>query len=167
MVTLWLDNNYFTSFPKKEFAPLKSLNNLDLRGNRIKNITADSFENLKSIKYLYLQSTQIEELPKDVFIHLKSLISLSLSYNKLKVIHSLGFLPNLTEIELSDNQIQAVDEKFIDNTGVNKLTFGGNLCANFVITDNSASRALMRSGLQDCFDKYNEVYFHGEYLDMN
>ncbi|KAL7043456.1 hypothetical protein ACKWTF_001514 [Chironomus riparius] len=158
LITLWLDNNYFTSFPKKEFAPLNSLNNLDLRGNRIRNITDDSFENLKSIKYLYLQSTQIEELPKNVFRHLKSLSTLSLSYNKLKVIHSLGFLPNLTEIELSDNQLQAVDEKLIDNTGVNRFSFGGNLCANFVITDNSASRALLRSGLQNCFNKYNQEY---------
>ena len=109
---------------------------------------------LRNLTSLYLYSIQIEELPKDVFSSLKSLAWIRLDGNNLKVIHgdSFGILPNLTEVYLYNNQIDAIHEKFIDNTGVWRLDMRNNICVSIIET--SASREPMRSRLQKCFENY-------------
>ena len=76
--------------------------------------------------------------------------------NQLKVIHSESFgnLLNLSEAYLYDNQIDAIDEAFINNTGITQLDVRNNKCANTTIFDSSASRQTMRTELAKCFENY-------------
>jgi len=160
LVTLWFDYNRISNPPKNVFDPLENLRELDLRGNQIKNLKVRWFEKLENLKNLYLVSNQIEELPKNVFSPLKNMDLLDLYNNKLKTIHanSFGILPNLTTINMMFNFIDAVDERFIDNTGVISLNMQNNNCANVFIFDDSTSRETMRNDLQNCFNNYNILY---------
>ena len=158
LITLWLDINKITDLPENIFISLRNLDRLDLQNNQIKNLRTKWFENLENLNYLVLSNNQIEELPRNVFSSLKKLPIIFLHHNELKVIHSFGILPNLTEVLLYINQINALDEKFIDNIGVELLDVRLNLCANVNIFDNSTSKQSMRSKLQKCFDNYKVLY---------
>jgi len=157
---LWLYRNKITDLPENIFHSLTNLTILDMDNNQIKNLSSEWFKNLHKLYILYLFANQIEELPKNVFSSLKELTLISLGRNKLKVIHSdsFGISPNLTEVYFGDNQINAIDVRFIDNTGVQQLDMTNNSCANANIFDNSTSRQSMRNTLQTCFNNYKTLY---------
>jgi len=157
---LRIDLNKITDLPENIFHSLTNLTRLDMDNNQIKNLGSEWFKNLHKLNILYLYSNQIEELPKNVFRSLKELNAIRLYNNKFKVVHSdsFGISPNLTEVYFGNNQINAIDERFIDNTGVEWLQMYGNLCANTDIFDSSESRESMRNKLQTCFNNYKALY---------
>lgn len=132
---------------------------LNLYSNKINEIHEKTFERNEKLSVLYLYSNQLEELPQNLFSPLKDLKTLWIDRNKLKVISSSSFSihPKLTRFDAEYNQINAIDEKFIDNVAVTRLDMSGNVCANTVITDNSASRDSMRAALRVCFENYQKL----------
>ena len=55
------------------------------------------------------------------------------------------------------NQIDGIDERFIDNTGIDRFDVRFNLCVNKSIVDTSVSREAMRTNLQLCFENYEKI----------
>ena len=118
-----------------------------------------------------MQNNQIADLPKNVFRTLKHAPTLYLTNNKLEVFHAFGFSSILTTVNLNNNQIEAFDQNFIDDTGVTLLIMRNNLCANVSINDTSPSRLQMRMLLVKCFDNYlnlvpgeSQNFFHNFFL---
>jgi len=91
-----------------------------------------------------------------MFDPLVQLKYLYLNNNQLKVIHSESFgnLSNLTEAYFYNNQIDAIDEAFINNTGITRMDVRNNTCANVNILDTTPSRDSMRAALAKCFENW-------------
>jgi len=56
----------------------------------------------------------------------------------------------LTIIDLSDNKINAIDERLIDNSAVNVLNMNYNICSK----ENIQERDQMKQKLKKCFENY-------------
>jgi hypothetical protein len=67
-------------------------------------------------------------------------------------------MPTLRNINLSGNRIDAIDENFIDFTGVNFLSVIGNVCVSRSITDTSVTRTVLRIELSVCIRNYNALF---------
>jgi len=159
LTRLSLSANKLSDLPKNIFNSLQSLTILILEFNQFKNIRIEWFLPLGNLKSLWLDYNQIEELPRNIFIPLKNLNMINLNENKFKVIQSDPFrgVANLKEIRIENNKIEAIDESFIDNTGVQRLQIGNNLCVSRNIFDNSTSRMSMRLALQTCFENFEDL----------
>ena len=153
-----LNSNVIIAPSQNVFKQLNSLTNLDLNNNKII-ITRFQplwFEPLENLQELLLSQNKASELPRNMFSSLKKLVKLDLSFNNLKLIrsNSFGTLPNLSSISLKANQVEAIDEKIIDNTGLSNLNMLVNVCSSWNIEDTTASREEMRNKLTHCIDKY-------------
>ena len=159
LLRLGLSVNKISDLPENVFDSLENLDFMGLYGNQIKSLRVGWFEKLEKLTRLNLDSNQIEELPEGVFRSLKKLEKISLDRNDLRIIHadSFGISPNLNEVSLDNNQIYAIDERFIDNTGVQRLNMQNNECRRFDIFDDSPSRELLRNQLQRCFESYKNL----------
>ena len=89
-----------------------------------------------------------------------NLKEIALDQNKFKVINSdwFGILPNLESIYLIMNQIYAIDEKLLNNTGVTNIDMRRNICADKNILDPSDSKEIMRLELRQCFENYENLF---------
>jgi len=149
---LALDGNQISEIPSKCFASLRNLEQLWLYQNRIKTLNSDNFDGLQNLQVLSLYSNEISDLPVGVFTPLKSLQELYLRNNKLTTIHSdsFGIHNKLTIVWLQDNRINAIDEKFIDNTAISTLNMINNICSKLHMT----SKNEIKPNLKKCFDNY-------------
>ncbi|CAG9798423.1 unnamed protein product [Chironomus riparius] len=120
----------------------------------VPSIICDKFQNSINVE---LYSVGIKTIDDKAFKN--SLNVIYLHNNKLKITQSDPFrsLFKLKTIYLQQNQIEAIDEKVIDNTGVQRLDITNNLCANQNIFDNSTSRMSMRLALLNCFKKFDDL----------
>ena len=133
---LYLDGNNLKTIQAGAFSKQQHLTLLDLKENKLDNISAETFRGLGSltslrldhnklqkiypggfsfmpmIEYIDLSFNEISDLEEGAFDRLDHLKTLLLNGNKLKRIHSgtLGNLMSLTRLELASNQIQAIDE---------------------------------------------------------
>lgn len=153
---LELNRNGITDLPENIFKSLGKLKSLDLERNSIKELKVKWFENLDNLEVLQLNFNQIKELPLYVFSKLKYITKILLSNNNLEVIHSrsFGIHTELKSIHLQNDEIVAIDEKLIDNTGIMELKMTNNTCFNSDIIDNAPSRENMRMKLRKCFENY-------------
>jgi len=149
---LRLDGNQIAEIPSKCFASLRNLEKLLLDENRIKTLNSDSFDGLQNLQVLNVGNNEISNLPVGVFTPLKNLQELSLSDNKLTTIHSdsFGVHNQLTKVNLEHNKINAIDEKFIDNTAVSSLNVERNICSQL----NTGTRSEIKPNLKKCFNNY-------------
>jgi len=155
--TIYLHGNQLTEMPDNIFQPLTNLTTLYLADNHIQNLKSKWFETLGALSHLDLSNSNLTgELPRNLFGSLKNINYIGLRSSKIKVIHADTFGESLfiPQIDLSYNKIYAVDEKFIENTGPSSLSFNGNICADFGISDNTMSRKKMKEALKDCFEYY-------------
>ena len=157
LVILDIGVNKISDLPQNIFSSLKRLHSLSLPSNQIKNLRIEWF--LENLNSLNLGGNLVEELPRNIFMSLKNLNRLHFYSNKFKVIHSGSFrgLSNLKTIDFDNNQIQAIDEEFIDHTGVERLDMINNFCVNQRIFDNSTTRMSMRLALQNCFKNFDDL----------
>jgi Leucine-rich repeat (LRR) protein len=155
---LRLDGNQISEIPSKCFTSLKNLEKLWIFENRITILNSDSFDGLQSLQILSLYTNEISDLPVGVFGQLKNLQELSLRNNQLTTIHSdsFGVHIQLTTIRLDNNKINAIDEKFIDNTAVSFLNMTNNICSQTV----SKSKEQVRDNLRNCFTNYQPRQVH-------
>ena len=156
---LSLNENDIFDLPENIFQSQENLEELLLSKNKINNLRHKWFTNMKKLKKLNFNNNRIYELPKDIFTPLMSLETIELSNNKIKVIssNSFGILPKLTAINLYLNKINAIDEQFIDNTGVVDINLYGSKCYNTDFFDNSTTRDALFLELQNCFKNYEII----------
>ena len=133
---LYLDGNNLKTIQAGAFSKQQHLTLLDLKENKLDNISAETFRGLGSLTSLRLDHNKLQkiyrggfsfmpmiecidlsfnkisDLEEGAFDRLDHLKTLLLNGNKLKRIHSgtLGNLMSLTRLELASNQIQAIDE---------------------------------------------------------
>jgi len=146
-----LSSNPFIFLPPNIFKPLRKLKGLYLDSINLK-INPKWFKDFKRLIWLSLKNNKISDLPQNIFSSLKSLSSLDLSSNQLTVIHSDSFFmhPSLETVYLYNNSINAIDEKFIDNTGSYWIDMRLNNCNQEWIT----KRNEVKDKLAMCFNNY-------------
>ena len=107
-----------------------------------------------------LSGNKISKLSKNIFGHLESLEDLDLSLNQLTVIHSDSFWIHrkLVVVNFENNTINAIDERFINNTEIGDLNMKGNVCRR----DKINTRIQMKRALKDCFENYQPRKSQGE-----
>jgi len=153
---LALDGNHLSEIPSKSFTSLISLEILWLYETKLKTLNFDSFDGLQNLQTLELQGNEISDLPVGVFTQLKNLQELELNSNKLTTIRSdsFGVHNQLTKVYLQDNKINAIDEKFIDNTAVSSLNMTNNICSQL----DTETRSEIKPNLKKCFDNYQPCF---------
>jgi len=152
--------NRISNMTRTIFFPLSDMKILILEQNDLTFLNPDWFARQWQLTFLNLQFNRIEELPRGVFGNMTVLEQLNLNNNRLKVIHSnsFGIHLMLTNASFVNNQINAIDERFIDNTGLTNIDMRGNSCANQNIIDNTPSRESMKAALRHCFQNYEDLY---------
>jgi len=151
---LFLEQNEISCLPSNIFKSLTKLQWLYLYRNKIQSLNPKWFENLQSLEVLDLSDNEIQDLPKNVFSRLENLVGLELNGNQLKTIHSdsFGIHRKLNYIYLTNNKINAIDEKLIDNTAVKELDMRKNVCSKQNIT----VRNKVKEKLSNCFSIYQQ-----------
>lgn len=149
---LGLDKNQFTEIPSKCFITLQNLEKLRFYKNKIQTLQSDSFDGLQNLHSFKLESNEISDLPAGVFTPMINLKQFELSDNKLTIIHSdsFGIHNQFTLLSLKDNQINAIDPKFIDNTAIIGLDMRNNICSHLQVFKKNE----IKLSLKKCFDNY-------------
>ncbi|KAJ3612098.1 hypothetical protein NHX12_020375 [Muraenolepis orangiensis] len=108
--TVQLANNRIARIRPEQLEPLLALETLDLSGNNVVDIRADSFP-LLPLRNLILNANRISSLEPGCFVNLSSTLQvLKLNRNRLSTIPAKIFqLPNLLHLELSRNRIRKVE----------------------------------------------------------
>jgi len=159
LTSINLQHNKITNSSNNVFFGLYNLTVLNVGDNQLSTLHSNWFSTLTSLRYLYIENNQIEVLPDGTFESLKNLVHLNLDNNNLKIIRadSFGTLPTLSIASFQNNQIDAIDERFVDNTGVTSFDLTGNVCADVNIVDMTQFRQVMRSQLSQCFRNYEDM----------
>lgn len=157
LIELGFYKNNLTQIHENSFAFNLQLDRLSISDSRLNWLPENVFNSLKNLKELTLVRTDIEDLPTGLLSPLTNLNSLWIYASRLRTIRaaSFGFLPNLRSVMLGSNQISAIDEAFVDNTGVSFLDLYGNVCVNNQVSDNSEGRQVMRQMLRMCFNNFD------------
>jgi Leucine-rich repeat (LRR) protein len=147
-----LSYNQIDVLPESVFQGLRVLEDLNLEGNQIENLEPGLFSNLEQLKKLNLNSNQISDLPSAIFNDLRSLKQFHIQQNKLTIIHADSFPVNIQidMVSFAKNQINAIDEYFIDICGVGSLKMGGNVCDKTSLIKNKD----MSKKLKTCYENY-------------
>jgi len=150
-----LSYNNIDVLPDNIFQDLKDLKDLNLEGNQFENLEPVLFEHLGNLEKLSLNSNKISELPVALLSNLRNLKDLSLRDNKLTIIHADSFPQgvNIDTVVFTKNQIDAIDEYFIESCGISNLKMGGNICDK----TNTIKKKDMKKKLKNCFDKYTII----------
>lgn len=153
---IFLDNNQITSLPPSILKTHSYLDQLSLKNNKLKELNPTWFEDLSGLDHLYLNHNEISELPKNVFVHLSSLYDLHMSDNQLTTIHAdsfrtfTGYIGGLDIVDFENNQINAIDKKFIENSRIKNLKMAGNICN----TSSDEEEEVDENDLSICFKNY-------------
>lgn len=152
---LRLDGNQITEIPSKCFISLVNLQLLWLFSNRIKTLKSDNFVGLQNLQIFSLKINEISDFPVGVFTQLKELQAFGIENNKLTKISSdsFGVHKKLTTLYFQNNDINAIDPKFIDNTAISHLNMKNNICDKLV----SKSMSEVKLNLKKCFDNYKST----------
>lgn len=154
--------NLINTLNRNEFTKIESLKHLILKGNEISRVDQTAFHGLHQLKYLdlsenslntipdhlfnhhslkietlYLSRNNLSELPKEALKYSSSVVYLDLSHNRIQklVNYSFGYMYNLLELYLSNNQIADIeinafyiDDKALVGPGlIEKLDLSNNL----------------------------------------
>ena len=104
---LYLNDNSISSL---DDIALTQLWWLEMRGNKVGNISADALQSLQSLQILDLSNNKIEEVERGAFDFTKLIRAVRLDGNYLTRMDNLFHqLPNLAWLNISDNQIEMFD----------------------------------------------------------
>ncbi|KAK3272958.1 hypothetical protein CYMTET_18776, partial [Cymbomonas tetramitiformis] len=103
--------NNIVSLPTTAMGNLTSLQSLSLQGNRLLTAVPQNIGHMRALKELHSGRCAIEELPITLR-EITTLEHLNLGYNNLKAVPTglLGFLVNVVEMDLGDNQLTEIPE---------------------------------------------------------
>jgi Leucine-rich repeat (LRR) protein len=126
LVTLELDYCQISHIAPSAFTFLRSLENLSLKHNLLTSVPANVFWPLKSLQELFLDGNQLIDIPDNTFSGLAAVGTLQLSANMLtRVPLSVGRLPSLQVLDLSDNVVEIVPQGSLPLSLVDKSTSAG------------------------------------------
>lgn len=165
LVILDLSSNKLTAV-FNVFDSLGALQKLELSSNLIEKINTNAFSKLKALKVLSLQKNNLTSLDPNLFDPLTSLESFDISFNKSPIKSISGNLlqnnSRVKKIFLIGNQIEAIDQKFIDNRkpSLEVLALGYNLCFDsfFPVLKNGTLERNEKLKLSKCFENFNQNY---------
>jgi Leucine-rich repeat (LRR) protein len=121
------NSNLITKIHADLFTYFTYLNQLDLSNNKIQIIEDGSFKNLQYLKTLYLDNNLIKLINTFTFDGPSEISKLSLSNNKISLIRGSFDSSLTTDLDLSNNGIQVIDESTINNlTNLTKLDLSRN-----------------------------------------
>ena len=109
---LFLNNNTIRNISETAFHGMPNLTDLTLYNNKISQLTRNVFKELFYLEHLFLNNNVISEIHYDTFWRLSALKSIHLGSNCLTQPIQPSLFPycnNLTEIDLSDNEIKHID----------------------------------------------------------
>uniref|UniRef100_UPI00358FE3B3 peroxidasin homolog isoform X2 n=1 Tax=Myxine glutinosa TaxID=7769 RepID=UPI00358FE3B3 len=94
------------------FGQLKNLNTLLMNNNQLKEVSVRAFEGLKNLKYLYLYKNKITTIHRDSFVGLHSLEQLYIHFNLIETLapDSFGHLPRLERLFLHNNRLRTIPQ---------------------------------------------------------
>ncbi|MBN3304761.1 PXDN protein, partial [Amia calva] len=113
------------------FKKLKNLNTLLLNNNQIKRIPRKTFDDLENLKYLYLYKNEIQSLDKQAFKGLHSLEQLYIHFNHIETLQADTFsdLPNLERLFLHNNKLSKIPAGTFDHLeSMKRLDSNGLIC---------------------------------------
>lgn len=146
------------------FRNCANLEYLSFFNNSLSVLEQNSFVGNQNLERLLFVKTDIEELPANIFSPLVRMDTLWILESSLKILHSESFgdLPNLKIAHFNFNQINAIDERLIDNTGIVEVFMPGNVCFGGMVNDGTPTRSHLREVLARCFENY-EILANGKF----
>ncbi|NXJ06893.1 NEPN protein, partial [Odontophorus gujanensis] len=155
---LSMADNKLNSLPASFFASFENLQFLSLSGNFLAKVPLDLPKSLLSLK---LEKNQLKTVRLRDMKHLESLSEFFLSENQLTSVDGAQFLPNLTTLELSKNQLQALPLRLpgrlqkldCSNNLIQRVTvqdFQGLQDLKHLFLDNNAVSIFEAGALQQC-----------------
>lgn len=139
-----LRGNNITEISTDSFAGLSSLEILNLSYNGIARIAPNAFQDCEQLSAIFLSNNQLKEIPPGVFDEAQNLTELCLDSNKLNTIAEKAFnLPFLTILLLRHNQLQSLPQD---------LCNGIPLLEKIDLSDNQLSE------IGSVFDNCNELF---------
>lgn len=136
LVILSLAHNRIRSLSAQTFAGLRSLELLNLDDNPIHELRSDAFTGatLSNLRFLKISRCRVHTVEPGSFAGLHSLFQLNMSGNHITLLPVLGDrtgLPNLFDVDLSDNRLRVMFGSSLKHlTSLHHLFLGGNRLAH-------------------------------------
>uniref|UniRef100_A0A1I8NBG2 Leucine rich repeat protein n=1 Tax=Musca domestica TaxID=7370 RepID=A0A1I8NBG2_MUSDO len=150
---LTLEGNSIFSMAKNVFQPLGgSLEELQLRSNRIHIVNRQAFGGLKNLKFLDISYNNIISLQGGLFEDLINLEHLDVSHNDVEAIDANTFGKNskLTSLNLSDNKFSVFEPNSLSHFGhLHLVDLSNTLLEDFHIQSVDVLQ-ISNSGLKNC-----------------
>ncbi|NXK45025.1 NEPN protein, partial [Chauna torquata] len=155
---LSMADNKLHSFPTSFFASFQNLQFLSLSGNFLTKVPLDLPKSLLSLK---LEKNRLKTVRLRDMKHLENLSEFFLSENQLTSVDGAQLLPNLTTLELSKNQLDAMPPRLpgrlqkldCSNNLIQRVTaqdFQGLQDLKHLFLDNNAVSRFEAGALQQC-----------------
>lgn len=122
---------------KQAFHGMPSLQQLDISGNSLFQISTEQFRNLRNLRILNISRNRIRSLPRDIFEGTRIEL-LDLSYNKITIVPSPTFLEvayTLRDLNLAENFIEHLDASAFPTSQLTSLNLANNHLT--ILPDNS------------------------------
>ncbi|KAK0079520.1 hypothetical protein PV325_001105 [Microctonus aethiopoides] len=135
--TLNLRDNRLEALRKQAFHGMPSLQQLDISGNSLFQISTEQFRNLRNLRILNISRNRIRSLPRDIFEGTRIEL-LDLSYNKITIVPSPTFLEvayTLRDLNLAENFIEHLDALAFPTSQLTSLNLANNHLT--ILPDNS------------------------------
>ncbi len=137
------------------------MTHIDLRQNKIEQISVGAFEDQKNLQFLYLKLNKLTRIEVGTFDSLGELKELWLQENQILLIEK-GLFDQNTKLEnlyLDSNKIITIESTVFENlNAIKSLTLYGNLCIDQDFTSNKLFQNF------ECFKKYKSLF--KPYLDV-
>ena len=104
---------------------LKSLTELNISNNELKEKMNELLSECTSLEELNLQNTKMIEIPKE-YKNLTNLKKLKLDYGKISTIETLCLLVNLNSLSVNNNNLSTINQEIINLQNLTSLSLSFN-----------------------------------------
>ncbi|XP_022091637.1 uncharacterized protein LOC110979841, partial [Acanthaster planci] len=110
LISIQLNDNQIGTIPDNAFEGQSSVETLNLQNNRLTDIPTGILAPLTSLKYLYLSQNNINGVAENIFDGLANLQIVDISNNEITHWPQMPHLPDLRQLDISDNQIATIGQ---------------------------------------------------------